>query len=141
MNTVTEEPKCSACNVNTGFQHSPYCQHASLEEVQRSLKYWAEECQRHQRQAQQQWERVRGYSTKWRGKFLEVKEENNALRKANAWLRRDIEITTAERDDARLTKIDPKALADRLDALADGMVIRDVYEVPALRQIAAELRL
>lgn len=87
---MNEENKCPECEAYHG--HHPLCSLMTDEEARNQLKKyyqaWLEKdqynrgiCEMYNRTAQLKVNRLREECTKWRGKFVIVKEENNQLRK------------------------------------------------------------
>jgi hypothetical protein len=74
-----KDKRCLECLFYSG--HSPFCSLQSIDDLRANVKTYYEAWLK-QENKQREWrERMLQQTNMWRGKFLEVKNENNKLRK------------------------------------------------------------
>lgn len=75
-----EETKCPECKAYHG-QHSPQCSNITLDEAKRQLAQYYELWLTKEMWVRKRSNMWREQAERWKGKFIEVKHENNQLRK------------------------------------------------------------
>lgn len=78
---MSNDPRCPGCNARHGFGHAPNCGALNLKQLREVFDKWLIEASAHRLREHNRHVRLQGEIIRWQGKFLMVKQENNALRR------------------------------------------------------------